>query len=217
MGNARACESRLSRGWPRRPGSPLRVTGCCAKNSSVIPAASACGRTDSTLSCASARRSTSVTSRSSPASASETTSRSFTSRRRRSLLRATIERNWRCTSVRSPAPPSSTRSRAPWIDVRGVRSYCATVGRTCSSRRSTARSSVVSGRQPPAAVGWAGQVPGVALVPASAMPHLVPLGSNANATYFQGDTLHPTQTGTDEIAAAVAGVINTAAFESKRM
>ena len=44
---------------------------------------------------------------------------------------------------------------------------------------------------------------GVRVVPAAAMPNLVPDNSHSNTTYIS-DGVHPTQAGADEIAAAVA-------------
>lgn len=52
----------------------------------------------------------------------------------------------------------------------------------------------------------------VHVVPASAMPHLVPDGSYANTTYFNTDQTHPTDAGHAEIAAAVSPVINAITF-----
>ena len=60
------------------------------------------------------------------------------------------------------------------------------------------------------ATAWgAGTTPNVRLVPTSAMPNLVPDGSSTNTTYFQSDATHPTQTGANQIASAVAAVVNT--------
>ena len=46
----------------------------------------------------------------------------------------------RCSGPSSPAPPSSTSSRYPWIDVSGVRSSCETSAMNSSFSRSSSRS-----------------------------------------------------------------------------
>lgn len=72
------------------------------------------------------------------------------------------------------------------------------LSRTGYDTPKTAYNALITGYAWPAAV---------ALVPASAMPHLVPDGSSTNVTYFSDGT-HPTQAGANEIAAAVAAVVN---------
>lgn len=49
---------------------------------------------------------------------------------------------------------------------------------------------------------------GTRVVPSASLPHLFPDGSYANLTYFNADKIHPTQTGTDELAVAVATEVN---------
>ena len=88
-----------------------------------MPRASAWGRAVSTLSEATAPRSRAPTSRTSlPASTWARKSRSPTRWRSRCEFRSTTPRNSRCSSVRSPASPSSSSSVYPRIEVSGVRS-----------------------------------------------------------------------------------------------